>query len=104
LSKSIDFDPKERRLCCIGHIINLIAEQYFFGQDSKSFEDEYKEAGDKGRRRMWRSRGALGKLYNLIAHVNASGKRGDVFMLLQDALNEGVAEEKRWKLLLDGGI
>jgi hypothetical protein len=25
-------------------------------------------------------------------------------MLLQDALNEGVAEEKRWKLLLDGGI
>jgi hypothetical protein len=53
---------------------------------------------------MWRSRGALRKLHNLIAHVNASGKRGDVFMLLQDALNEGVAEEKRWKLLLDGGI
>ena len=51
LSKSLNFDPKERRLCCIGYIINLIAEQYLFGQDSKSFEDDYKEAGE-GRRRQ----------------------------------------------------
>jgi hypothetical protein len=50
LSKSIDFDPKERRLCYISHIINLIAKQYLFGQNLKSFENEYKEAGDKGRR------------------------------------------------------
>jgi hypothetical protein len=49
LSKSIDFDPKERRLCCISHIINLIAKQYLFGQNLKSFENEYKKAGDKGR-------------------------------------------------------
>ena len=48
LSKSIKFDPKERRLRCIGYIINLIAEQYLFSQDSKSFKDEYKESSNKG--------------------------------------------------------
>ncbi len=52
LSKTLGFEPKERRLRCMGHIINLIAEQYLFGQDSKSFEDDYKEKGEKDRRQM----------------------------------------------------
>jgi len=30
LAKDLGFDLKERRLRCIGHIINLIAEQYLF--------------------------------------------------------------------------
>ena len=30
LTKSIDFDPLERRLRYIGYILNLIAEQYLF--------------------------------------------------------------------------
>ncbi len=45
LSKSLDFDLKERRLRYIGYIINLIAKQYLFSQDSKSFKDDFKEAG-----------------------------------------------------------
>jgi len=104
LSKTLGFEPKERRLRCMGHIINLIAEQYLFGQDSKSFEDDYKEKGEKDRRRMWRTRGALGKLHNLVSHVIASGKRTELFTKLQDELNTGVAGGKRWKLLLDGGV
>jgi hypothetical protein len=31
LAKSIKFQPKERRLRCISHILNLIVEQYLFG-------------------------------------------------------------------------
>ena len=31
LTKSIDFDPLERRLRYMGHILNLIAKQYLFG-------------------------------------------------------------------------
>ena len=104
LSKTLGFEPKERRLRYMGHIINLIAEQYLFGQDSKSFEDDYKEKGEKDRRQMWRTRGALGKLHNLVAYVIASGKRTELFIKLQDELNTGVAEGKRWKLLLDGGV
>ena len=44
LAKDLGFDLKERRLHCIGYIINLIAEQYLFSQDSKSFDTEFKAA------------------------------------------------------------
>ena len=45
LTKSIDFDPFERRLYCIGYILNLIAEQYLFGQDTALFEKDFKAVG-----------------------------------------------------------
>ena len=45
LAKYIHFEPKERRLRYMGHILNLIAKAYLFGQDCTSFEDEYKQAG-----------------------------------------------------------
>jgi hypothetical protein len=104
LAKSLHFDPKEKRLRCIGHILNLIAKEYLFGQDCKSFEDEYQAAGAPERRQLWRRRGELGKLHNLVAHVMTSGKRTDIFVALQSSLNTGVAEGKKWKLVLDGGI
>jgi hypothetical protein len=91
-------------LRCIGHIFNLIAEQYLFGQDAKSYEEEWKKAGAPERRQLWRRRGELGKLHNLVAHVMASGKRTELFLQLQGDLNTGVAEGKRWRLVLDGGI
>ena len=38
LSKALDFDPRERRLRCMGHIINLISRAYLYGQDTASFD------------------------------------------------------------------
>jgi hypothetical protein len=52
LGKIIGFDPIEKRLRCIGHIINLIAESYLFGQDYASFKEEYKKAGPPVRRQL----------------------------------------------------
>jgi hypothetical protein len=98
------FDPKQKRLRCMGHIINLIATAYLFGQDEASFDDEYKKASPEDRRRLWRRRREVGKLHNLVAHVMASGKRTDLFLDLQNTLNIGVAEGKQWKLVLDGGV
>lgn len=63
----------------MGHILNLIAGQYLFGQDTSAFEDKFKKASPKKKRQMWRSRGELGRLYNLVAHIMASGKRGAAF-------------------------
>jgi hypothetical protein len=48
----MDFDPLERRLRYIGHILNLIAEQYLFGQDAALFKKEYKVAGGQVRRQL----------------------------------------------------
>jgi hypothetical protein len=53
---------------------------------------------------MWRDRGELGKLYNLVAHIMVSGKRSELFISLQLTENVGKAVGKRWKLVLDGGI
>lgn len=88
----------------MGHVINLIAEAYLFGQDETSWDDDYKVAGPADRRKLWRRRGEVGKLHNLVAHVMASGKRTTLFLDLQTEYNIGVAAGKEWKLVLDGGV
>ena len=88
----------------MGYILNLIAKSYIFGQDASTFEEDHKEASPGERRKLWRQRGELGKLHNLVAHVIASGKRTDLFLALQVDANIGYAEGKKWKLLVDGGI
>jgi hypothetical protein len=75
-----------------------------FGIDVSDFQKKYKDAGLLARRKLWRDRGELGKLYNLVAHIMASGKRTDLFLDLQKTNNIGIAAGKRWKLVLDGSI
>ena len=48
----IGFDLKQKRLRCIGHVINLIAGVYLFGQDKALFDDEYKKASVVDRRKL----------------------------------------------------
>ena len=98
------FNPKEKRLRCIGHVLNLIAKAYLFGQDSITFDDEFKVAGAPERRQLQRRRGELSKLHNLVAHVMASGKRIDLFQKLQVDLNTDKAEGKMQKLIRNRGI
>ena len=38
LAKTMGFDPKAKRLRCIGYVLNLIAEAYLYGQDASDFE------------------------------------------------------------------
>jgi hypothetical protein len=104
LGKHMGFDPILKRLRCMGHIVNLIAEAYIFGQDASSWEENFKKAGPGERRKLWRQRGELGKLHNLVTHVVASGKRTELFQSLQLENNTGVANGRVWKLVLDGGI
>ena len=98
------FNPKEKRLRYIGHVLNLITKVYLFSQDSTTFDDEFKVAGAPERRQLWRRRGELSKLHNLVAHVMASGKRTDLFQKLQVDLNTSKAKGKMWKLVLNRGI
>ena len=98
------FDPKGKRLRCMGHIINLVAEAYVFGQDASAWEENFNKAGPGERRKLWRDRGELGKLHNLVHHVIGSGKRTDLFEKMQIDANVGNAKGWIWKLVLDGGI
>jgi len=46
------FDPKQKRLRCIGYVINLIASVYLFRQDKALFNEEYKKADVEDRRKL----------------------------------------------------
>jgi hypothetical protein len=44
LRKTIGFEPIQKRLRYMGHIINLIAKSYIFGQDILTFEENHMKA------------------------------------------------------------
>jgi hypothetical protein len=52
LGKHMGFKPKEKRLRCIGHILNLIAKAYLFGMDVSDFQKKYKDVGPLARRKL----------------------------------------------------
>jgi hypothetical protein len=82
LAKILEFDLKERRLRCIGHILNLITKRYLFRQDLSVFKEEYKKAGPLERWALWRRRREVEKLYNLVIYAMALGKRITLFKSL----------------------
>ena len=81
------FHPKEaknlsvRRLRCFGHIINLAAKAFLFGNDCEAFIDDV-EVAERATARderylaaeqvKWRSRGPVGKFHNIVAYIRAS--------------------------------
>jgi hypothetical protein len=52
LGKTMGFKPIKKRLCYMGHILNLIAESYIFGQDISTFKENYKKALPGERRKL----------------------------------------------------
>jgi hypothetical protein len=94
LAKTLGFDPKLKRLRCVGYIFNLIAERYLYRQDVSKFKEQYSKTGALERRKLWRERNKIRKLYNLVAHVMVLGKRIALFKALQPELNVGIIEGK----------
>lgn len=87
LGRMFGFSPSKRRLRCTAHIVNLVATQIMYGKDLKAFEAEsdapraLQEDLD-----LWRRKGALGKLRNIIKWItdrHADGGRAREFKALQ---------------------
>ncbi|KAI8412297.1 hypothetical protein FOFC_08927, partial [Fusarium oxysporum] len=87
LGRMFGFNPSKRRLRCTAHIVNLVATQIMYGKDLRAFETE----GDVPRAlqddlELWRRKGALGKLRNIIMWItdrHAGGGRAREFKALQ---------------------
>lgn len=87
LGRMFGFNPSKRRLRCTAHIVNLVATQIMYGKDLRAFETE----GDAPRAlqddlELWRRKGALGKLRNIIMWItdrHAGGGRAREFKSLQ---------------------
>ncbi len=52
LANTMGFNPKEKRLRYIGHVLNLIAKAYLYSQDVSDFEKKFKDVGPPIRRKM----------------------------------------------------
>jgi hypothetical protein len=87
-------DPKERRLRCFGHVVNLAAKAFLFGTDPEAFEAETIVTGllqqEKKALELWRRLGPVGKLQNIVTYIRRTPQRRDSFVKL--ANDELVAE------------
>lgn len=77
LGDNLGFEGKLRRCRCIGHTINLSAKSLLFGHDSDAFEQQLSGADPLSRDEytLWRSKGPVGKLHNLVVDIDRSDRR-----------------------------
>ncbi|ERF76287.1 hypothetical protein EPUS_04144 [Endocarpon pusillum Z07020] len=79
-----DIHEEERcRLRCLGHIINLAAQDFIFGQNSEKWLREHAAIEDsediEDLQRSWVSQGLIGHVQNLISLIRSSPQRRQAF-------------------------
>ncbi|EGU83980.1 hypothetical protein FOXB_05506 [Fusarium oxysporum f. sp. conglutinans Fo5176] len=76
-------DVRARRMRCYGHILNLVARAFLYGEDFESFEAESQVFDLLGWReddlRHWRKKGPMGKLHNVVKFIRSSPQRCELF-------------------------
>ncbi|EJP61246.1 transposase-like protein [Beauveria bassiana ARSEF 2860] len=88
LAGELGFKKQHRRLRCCGHIINLVAQSILFGTDADAFEEDCqadKELQEEVK--LWRAKGPIGKLHNIVHWVQRSGQRIEKLHRLQSIEN-----------------
>jgi hypothetical protein len=76
-------DVRARRMRCYGHILNLVARAFLYGEDFEAFEAESQVFDLLGRHeedlRHWRKKGPVGKLHNVVKFIRSSPQRCELF-------------------------
>jgi hypothetical protein len=77
-------NPKQRRVRCLGHILNLAAKAFLFSNGKASFEDVELDTSVpmtalEAEMAFWRTKGPLGKLYNLVVYICKTPQRREAF-------------------------
>jgi hypothetical protein len=116
----IKFEPKKRRIRCLGHIINLSLSAFLFADNKKSLDEAIQEAIDnegdttlcailieqrkakKGKKKArddfigWREVGALGKLHNIAVRIRRSSILSDHWRSISPMKVLGIDNVTRW--------
>ena len=100
--------PKQRvcrRLRCLGHVINLAAKAFLYGKEFDAFEkniDTVKEHSEILKElQLWRKRGPVGKLHNIIIFICRSPQRREKFANIKALSNEESEQFDHLKLVVD---
>jgi len=76
-------DIRARRMRCYGHVLNLVARAFLYGEDFETFEAESQVYGLLSRQeedlRHWRKKGPIGKLHNVVKFIRSSPQRSELF-------------------------
>ncbi|CVL09149.1 uncharacterized protein FMAN_15429 [Fusarium mangiferae] len=76
-------DTEARRMRCFGHILNLVAQAFLYGDDAASFELQSEAYGMLEQveedLEHWRAKGPVGKLHNIVKFIRASPQRTEAF-------------------------
>ncbi|KAF4334761.1 AC9 transposase [Fusarium beomiforme] len=72
IRKALGFEGKTRRLRSFGHILNLAVKALLFSHNSEAFEDDIQgnKTLDAKAHGLWRWKGPVRKLYNLIFWIH----------------------------------
>ncbi|SRR6266516_4789650 len=78
---------KARRLRCFGHIVNLCAQAFIVGKDAekvcKKLATAYQDNDMKAVEKLWRDRGAVGLLHNVVRYIRMTPQRRGFFGRIQ---------------------
>lgn len=93
-------DISNRRARCLGHILNLAAKSFIFGKDPDLFLKQVVHEGDimtaeqvANAQVAWRTKGALGKLHNLIIYIRSSPQRKEAF---RQCMVDDIEVDSKW--------
>ncbi|KAF6512765.1 hypothetical protein HZS61_007571 [Fusarium oxysporum f. sp. conglutinans] len=103
LATRFGFDPDWRRLRCSGHVINLVVKAILYGKGVSKAERQLQCCNDQESFSVWRQRGVIGKVHNIVRYITRSDQRRQHFETLQaEALQDD--ELFSLQLIKDGGI
>lgn len=78
-----DLSVSDRCLRCFGHIVNLAAEAFLYGKNPEAFISEVVsesvQTDDIKELEVWRKRGPIGKLHNIVTFIRRTSQRREAF-------------------------
>ncbi|KAJ0130141.1 Hat family dimerization protein [Fusarium oxysporum f. sp. albedinis] len=85
IGKALGFEGKTRRSRCFGRVLNLAVKALLFGNNSAAFEDDIQghQTLDAKAHELWRRKGPVGKLHNLIFWIHRSDSLTNLLRSLQ---------------------
>lgn len=85
MAEELNIDPVQRRVRCIGHILNLVVKALLFGKDADAFEESLAngELLARAAHDQWMKKGPVGKAHNFVVWVHRSDMMTQLLRQLQ---------------------
>jgi hypothetical protein len=121
LSGCLDVDPEHDRLRCGAHVINLVAKAVLYGTDNDAIDPDEREEclldschiaaleavvrsePAEEALQTWRRKGPVGKLHNLVTHIQKTPKRQRFFEMKQN-FDSDSDDGRIYRVIVNGGV